>query len=383
MIEARDALRIAVAAVAAAFLCSLAAGATAEAKTAWLCKPGLADNPCDVGFDTTTVTPAGEPVGTKSPKAKKPKVDCFYVYPTVSDDEGPNSDLEIDPEERSVALYQASRYSQHCRVFAPMYRQITLAALFSGEPITAEQAMLGYRDVLAAWRTYLKKHNDGRGVVFVGHSQGTLVLRNLLKQEVDPKRKVRRRVVSALLFGGNVLVAKGERTGGDFEHIPSCRKGDQTGCVIAFSTFDEPVPADARFGRPDPDGFFGGDPATEDVLCTDPTKLDGSDGALRVLTPSEPFAPGSTIAAGTEAVGLPRPEVATTWIEFPTAYTGGCSSADDAHVLQIAPQPGAVDLNPIPNATWGLHLLDANVALGNLVDVAGRQARAYARRAQG
>ena len=43
-----------------------------------------------------------------------------------------NSDLSIDPEERSIALYQAARYSQHCRVFAPMYRQVTLAALFNG-----------------------------------------------------------------------------------------------------------------------------------------------------------------------------------------------------------------------------------------------------------
>ena len=52
---------------------------------------------------------------------------------------------------------------------------------------------------------------------------------------------------------------------------PGCSSGDETGCVVAFSTFDGPVPADARFGRPD-DSFFGGDPATEDVLCTDPSR---------------------------------------------------------------------------------------------------------------
>ena len=379
MIEARDALRIAVGAIAAFAVLVLAAPG-AEAKTTWLCKPGLADNPCDVGFDTTTVAPGGEPIATKKPKAKKPKVDCFYVYPTVSEDDGTNSDFKAGPEERSIALYQASRYSQHCRVFAPMYRQLTLAAILGGQPISADNAQLAYDDVLAAWKDYLKKHNDGRGVVFVGHSQGTAVLRNLIKQEVDPKKKVRRRVVSALLYGGNVLVAKGELDGGDFRSIPGCRREGQFGCVVAYSAFDEPVPADARFGRPDPDGFFGGDPATEDVLCTDPTKLDGSDGALRVLIPSEPFAPGTTIALGSEAVGLPRPEVDTTWIEFPTAYTGGCSSADDAHVLQIAPQPGAADLNPVPNATWGLHLLDANIALGNMVDVVGAQAKAFAKK---
>jgi len=380
-VRVTDDLRWAIGAICAAALIAFAVGAaSAEAKTTWLCKPGLADNPCDVGFDTTTVTPAGEPVGTRSPKAKKRKIDCFYVYPTVSEDEGTNSDLSIDPEERSIALYQAARYSQHCRVFAPMYRQVTLQAILGGEPVTPEQAQLAYDDVLAAWKTYLRKRNDGRGVVFVGHSQGALVLRNLLSQEVDPRRKVRRRVVSALLFGGNVLVAKGERVGGDFRHIPGCRSGDETGCVVAFSAFDEPVPADSLYGRPEPEGFFGGDPATEDVLCTDPTTLDDGDGALRVVIPSERFAPGTILGAASEAVGLPRPVVETTWIEFPTAYTGACSAADDAHVLQVAARPGAVDLNPVPDANWGLHLVDANVALGNLTGVVGRQARAFTRK---
>ena len=42
-----------------------------------------------------------------------------------------------------------------------MYRQITLAALFSGAPITEAESALAYGDVLAAWKTYLKKYNDG------------------------------------------------------------------------------------------------------------------------------------------------------------------------------------------------------------------------------
>lgn len=31
------------------------------------------------------------------------------------------------------------------------------------------------------------------------------------------------------------------------------------------------------------------------------------------------------------------------------------------------------------NASWGLHLIDVNLAMGNLVDVVGQQARAYLR----
>ena len=67
----------------------------------------------------------------------------------------------------------------------------------------------------------------------------------------------------------------------------------------------------------------------------------------------------------------------TPWVEFDHAYTGGCSSADNANVLQIQDQPGAAHLHPVPDATWGLHLADANIALGNLVDVVGSEERAY------
>jgi hypothetical protein len=35
----------------------------AKDTTVWLCKPGLADNPCKPGFDTTRVSPTGELLG--------------------------------------------------------------------------------------------------------------------------------------------------------------------------------------------------------------------------------------------------------------------------------------------------------------------------------
>ena len=380
MLEVRDDLRLAAAAILLAALAALMLGTgRAEAKTTWLCKPGLTDNPCKTGLDTTRVSPTGEVLGVDRIKAaKKPKVDCFYVYPTVSDDEGTNSDLEADPEERSIALYQAARYSEHCRVFAPVYRQITISGIFADGGIDPAVAQLAYSDVAAAWKTYLEDFNDGRGVVLVGHSQGTYMLRQLIAQKIDPKAKVRKRLVSALLFGGNVLTARDQLTGGDFENIPACTEGDETGCAIAFSTFNGFVPESSRYGRPG-DDFFGGDPATEEVLCSDPTSLSGQSGALRLVFPSEPFAPGTSIGGATDAVGLPRPQVDTPWIEFPNAYSGGCSSANNANVLQVLDNQGATHLRPVPDASWGLHLVDANIALGNLADIVGDQAKAFAK----
>jgi Protein of unknown function (DUF3089) len=345
--------------------------------TVWLCKPGMPDNPCQPGFGTTLLSPSGQVIGTRSVKPdRKRKFDCFYVYPTVSDDKSTNSDLSVDPEERSIALYQAARYSLHCRVFAPMYRQVTLQAILNPSSVPPEAAQIAYGDVLAAWRTYLRKYNHGRGVVLIGHSQGTLVLRELVHQVVDPNRKVRKLIVSALLLGGNVVVRDGGIVGGDFKHIPGCRRARQFGCVIAFSTFDAPVPSNTLFGRPG--GISApGLPTTGDVLCTNPAALRGGSALLTSVFPTQPFAPGTTIGLATGAVGVPMPSGATTpWFQA-QGYVGACDSSNDAHVLQISPVGGAPTLNPVPDQTWGLHLVDANIALGNLTDDIARQAKAW------
>ena len=54
---------------------------------------------------------------------------------------------------RSIARFQAARYAGTCRVFAPVYRQVTLAGLSTAAPADRERA---YRDVRAAWRDYLR-----------------------------------------------------------------------------------------------------------------------------------------------------------------------------------------------------------------------------------
>jgi hypothetical protein len=73
------------------------------AGTVWLCRPGLADNPCTGDLSTTIIDAAGKETVLPTEPAKDPPIDCFYVYPTVSQQMRPNADLSIDPEEQSVA----------------------------------------------------------------------------------------------------------------------------------------------------------------------------------------------------------------------------------------------------------------------------------------
>jgi Protein of unknown function (DUF3089) len=365
--------------LAATVFAALASGASA--KTVWLCFPGHRPDPCTPGLSTTVFSPTLKKLEVQHPKAvAHPGIDCFYVYPTVSGQKTGNSNLRIDPEEKSVALYQASRYSQYCRVFAPMYRQVTLAGI--GAPGTAPpkpppSPAIALQDVRNAFQLYLKKYNQGRGFVFISHSQGSFVLRQLIAKDVDPKPAVRKLMVSAILLGGNVLVKNGSDRGGDFKHIPACHSATQIGCVIAYSSFDQPVPTPSLFGRAT---TASGKPLTGvHVLCTNPAALGGGTAPVAFITPEQPFDPKSILNTGIAILGLKTPPASTVWVSVPGAYRAHCSSANNANVLQITAVGGAKLPNPSPTPEWGLHLLDAQITLGNLIADVKSEAAAFLR----
>src|ERR1700674_907434 len=102
----------------------------------WLCRPGRQDA-CAVDLTTTVIAPDG--TLTREPFAANPN--------------------------------------------APIYRQVTLTALragMAGKPMAADR-ILAYNDVLDAWNYYLEHDNHGRGVVLIGHSQGSGILTFLIR----------------------------------------------------------------------------------------------------------------------------------------------------------------------------------------------------------
>jgi Protein of unknown function (DUF3089) len=349
-----------------------------SSQTVWLCRPGLADNPCESSESATVVSHSGKTTRERLTPAANPKIDCFYVYPTVSGQQTPVANLNIDPEERAIAITQASRFSHVCRVFAPVYRQATLSAINSATSSGANAVNfdVGYQDVLAAWNDYLAHDNRGRGVVFLGHSQGAGVLIQLLKSKVDPDPTVRRRLVSAVLLGGNVTVKSGGDVGGDFTDIRACRSLTQTGCVVAYSSFEQPPPGDALFGRPGTGPRAGqASAAGLQVLCVNPAALSGGTARLSSYFTTSKF-PG---LIGT--VSDPAPSAPTPWVSYPDRYTARCETANDASWLQVTPLNTAGDTRPVVTQTlgptWGLHLYDINIALGDLIDLVKTQAQAF------
>ncbi len=347
----------------------------------WLCRPGRADA-CAVDQSTTIVAANGTLTREDWKANPNAAIDCFYVYPTVSTDTGGNSDMNAGPEENGVVRAQLARFASQCRVFAPLYRQATLTALraaATGSPITVDRA-LGYNDVLDSWNHYLQHDNNGRGVVLIGHSQGSGVLTQLMRNEIDGK-PVQSQLISALLLGTSLPVPKGKDVGGAFQHIPLCHSTSQVGCAIAYASFRStiPPPANSRFGRAQGENM--------QAACVNPAALGGGSGELHAYLS----------AAGRSIVGSaaePRPWVTpakpieTPFVSVPGLLTAQCVANDKGSYLEVTVHgnpadprvddiAGDVMTNGEPNASWGLHLIDVNLAMGNLLDIVREQGKAY------
>jgi Protein of unknown function (DUF3089) len=358
----------------------------ADGKT-WLCRPGRQDA-CAIDHTTTVVAADGKlskETWTADPNAP---IDCFYVYPTISTDPTPNSDMNADPAELNVIKQQFARFASKCKPYAPLYRQITLVGLrrmlAPGASVTLDQG-LQYDDVKDAWNYYLKNDNQGRGVVLVAHSQGSFILNRLIHDEIDGK-PIQSKLVSAILLGTTLAVPKGKDVGGSFQHVPLCHAATQTGCVITFASFRStvPPPANTLFGRvPNADMA---------AACTNPAALAGGSGELRAYLDKS----GRTITSNAPGKPWVMPEqpIETPWVSVPGLLTAKCASNENAsgylevtvHGDPADPRVDDIvgDIGAGPNvlANWGLHLIDVNLVMGNLLDIVSEQTKVYQRRSK-
>jgi hypothetical protein len=341
----------------------------APSNTIWLCRPGQTPDPCTSSRAATSVTGSGATRVVPSPAPPRAsRFDCFYVYPTVSTEPATNADLAVQPAERAAAIVQASRFSQRCTVWAPMYRQVTVAGLGHANRAAL---VIASTSLLSAWRDYLAHDNHGRPIIFIGHSQGSAMLIRLLQTQVDPSPALRKRMVTAILLGGNVQVPTGRLVGGTFRHIPACRAAGQTRCVIAYSSFGSAPPANSLFGRAGSGVSLlsgQGGAGSQQVVCVNPATFSSRVGRL------QPY----FLTATARPTGV---RVLTPWVTFPGLYTAQCRQSGGASWLQVTATPVSADPRPTVSATlgplWGYHLDDVNLALGNLVTDVGLQEAAY------
>jgi hypothetical protein len=324
----------------------------------WICRPGVDDDTCSANLDAMRIDAAGARTPAPYVAAKEPPIDCFYVYPTASTDPTLYSDLSPDAQEKRSVHGQAARLGARCRVFVPAYHQLTMAALrYSMAQMAAGKASpnfdfnIPYRDVLAAWRSYLARDNHGRGVVLVGHSQGAILLKQLIAEEIDGK-PAQKLLVGAYLAGNPAL------NQASFKTILPCRAANQAGCVVGWSTYFEGYDGPRAFG-----GAAGGAP-----LCVNPAAVGGGRAALDGFLGRPSFAPESD------------PPL----IEMFGQISAECVSDDRGAVLRIRVEPGPnADLLRLglqrysPAPPWGLHPIDISLVQGNMIDLIGSQTKAW------
>ena len=350
----------------------------------WLCRP---DNPraCDVDLSTTIVNNDGSTALQTWAARPDAAVDCFYVYPTVSLDTTPNSDMNAGPEEFNVVRSQFARLGSECRTFAPLYRQVTLTALranMSGAgQAAAPDREMPYRDVVDAWNYYLENHSDGRGVILIGHSQGAGVLSRLIINEIEGK-DIQSRIISAMLLGATAQVPEGEVVGGTFKHMPACESGDQTGCIVSYVSFRSDVPPAAN-------SLFGRNGQGSTAICTNPAQLANGHGQLSAHLSNAATEGFSSNSQSPWVGSRDAPQIDTPFVSVPGLLTAECVNNGQFNYLEITVNADPADprtdtisgdvmnADGSINAGWGLHLIDVNAAMGDLVTLASRQSRAY------
>lgn len=190
--------------------------------------PNYADTRAWLAFPGRNGLERSTPPGMTAINELSAPADVFFVHPTTFK----GSPVWIAPSDASdaaaplnppVLLDQVSVFNGCCRMYAPRYRQATLAALKI--PAAMDVA---YDDVARAFRFYIAHLNHDRPFIIASHSQGTAHAIRLLQEEVL-KTSLKRRLVAAYLIGGYVPDTFGE------VGLPICDEARQTGCVLSYN----------------------------------------------------------------------------------------------------------------------------------------------------
>jgi hypothetical protein len=163
-------------------------------------------------------------------------VDVFFVYPTIYPKKTPkNMDVfndELRSDVQGLLKAQAGAFSDSANLFAPYYRQVSFACLNPAEDMTLNSYFrIGADDVHRAFDYYLNFLNEGRPFILASHSQGSVVMLDLLRSRFkDPK--LREKLVAAYVIGYSVTAEDLK----EYPWIKTAQGARDTGVVISWNT---------------------------------------------------------------------------------------------------------------------------------------------------
>lgn len=341
-----------------------------QSASMWVCRPDVPGSACERDRTATEIRSDGARVVVAPITAKEPKVDCFYVYPTVDLSLGASNhdDFTDTSPMAEVAYAQAAGFREACAVYAPLYRQVTIGTYLRGDETREHHLGVAFSDVADAFVHYMAQHNRGRKVALIGHSQGAEMVVRLLSRFFDQDPALRERLLVGMPIGGHVEVPKGGVVGGSFQNIPLCTSPDELGCVVAYRSHRggeevKPFPTDL--------------PATgHEIACVNPADVTGNS--------RKPLS--RTVAPLTEKLATYFGELGgagTPMLLIRDFYSARCvSGAGGYRYLAVWPSDTAGDARAalLKLDGWrfgtrmGLHVLDFQLPQGDLVDMVTRRA---------
>jgi len=224
----------------------------------WYSRPGARDDPARL-----------TPTGLAGSEAPLPAA-VFFIHPTSylapAHWNAPAGDPEAERMARLLVRGMASAFNASPRLWAPKYRQATFGAFLADRPERRQALDLAYGDVRAAFHAFLAQVPPDQPIVLVGHSQGALHLKRLLRDEVAG-RPLARRIAAAYVIGWPVSLVHDLPQMG----LPACAAPGQPGCVRSWLSYAEPadpqltLAAYARFPALD-----GKSPKGSPFLCSNP-----------------------------------------------------------------------------------------------------------------
>lgn len=232
----------------------------------WFSRPGIGLN------DPSRWQPAFRGEGRSLPDAagEPPEFAVFFVHPTSYLDRANwNAPLD-DPQSQNVArIYlrgMATPFNQATQIWAPRYRQATFGAFLRDSPEAQQAIDAAYSDVRRAFEFFSSSVDEDTPIVLAGHSQGSLHLLRLLREEVAGS-DIADRVAAIYIVGWPISVEHDLPALG----FPACATASQPACIMSWSSYAEPADPSAvieayRNSR----GFDGEMRGDSEILCTNP-----------------------------------------------------------------------------------------------------------------
>jgi hypothetical protein len=240
-----------------------------------------------------------------------PSFAVFFVHPTsyiplalteaASWNAAPG-DRVAEDRARLFIRGMASAFNRADEIWAPKYRQAVAGAFLTDRPEAQRAIDAAYVDVREAFKVFLASVPTGKPIVLAGHSQGSIHVLRLLRDEVAGK-PLQARIAAVYAVGWPISI----------EHdlpalpLPACATPSQAGCIVAWSSFAEPADPALLLTRYAATPGFDGQPRGDGaILCVNPLTGTPNGAApasanLGTLVPREDFSGGDLVLGAVPA----------------------------------------------------------------------------------